>query len=188
MITVSLFATLPLHPTAQLLELLQIHGQRQQPCSVACNRTNVEKDTPATVLYLLPNRCCEELDRLFLRSYRRVCWTQCYHFIQPIRWLSLVRKSDNDAGLDLLLWSLFLLSPLFFGVCACFADTTGSNKSHASHCGVLQFRLVSFATRTLWREANIQFLDCKRIIQIQIYSRSRSCFYGKTRSSSSSVL
>ena len=32
---------------AQLLELLQIHGQRQQQCSVACNRTNVEKDTPA---------------------------------------------------------------------------------------------------------------------------------------------
>ena len=41
---------LPLHPTAQLLELLQTHGQRQQQCSVACNRTNVEKDTPATVL------------------------------------------------------------------------------------------------------------------------------------------
>ena len=39
-----------LHPTVQLLELLQIHGQRQQQCSVACNRTNVEKDTPATVL------------------------------------------------------------------------------------------------------------------------------------------
>ena len=34
---------LPLHPTTQLLELLQIYGQRQQQCSVACNRKNVEK-------------------------------------------------------------------------------------------------------------------------------------------------
>ena len=42
-ITVSLFAYAALHPTAQLLELLQIYGQRQQQCSVACNRTNVEK-------------------------------------------------------------------------------------------------------------------------------------------------
>ena len=36
---------LPLHPTAQLLELSQIRGQRQQQCSMACNRINVEKDS-----------------------------------------------------------------------------------------------------------------------------------------------